>query len=195
MEYYKELNLDLAKQFNEVYDFLEKSEERYKNVNYYDEFGYGIFANFFKENNFNELHEFYEQHKDYLSNYMRMLTTAPVDSDKRSGYSIHLEKWTAHLNCSMFGMNKDAVSCWYEPKDIETVKEKQVETDEAWYCQDSSLFKLVESHVLLDKSMIFRANSYHTVHNNSKEKRCVVSWPFKELDWDRIVEYAGKNFN
>ena len=78
---------------------------------------------------------------------------------------------------------------------IEVVKEKQVETDEAWYCQDSSLFELVDSHVLLEKSMLFRANAYHTVHNNSNEKRCVVSWPFKELDWDRIVEYAGKNFN
>ena len=101
MEYFKELNLDLAKQFNEVYDFLEASEQEFKSVNYYGEFGYGVFTSFFKENNFKELAEFSEKHKDYLSNYMRMLTTAPVNSNKRSGYSIHLEKWTAHLNLSL----------------------------------------------------------------------------------------------
>ena len=49
MEYFKELNLDLAKQFNEVYDFLEASEQEFKSVNYYGEFGYGVFTSFFKE--------------------------------------------------------------------------------------------------------------------------------------------------
>lgn len=191
MEFIYNTNLQLSNQFLEVYKSIhDKPINYFSEVKYYGEYGYGIHVNFLKEN-FQNLFDFYSEHKSFLKDNMRIMLSSP----NFSKYHIHYEKWISSINVPIFGCDHQSNTIFYKPTDNKNVKNTLEETEEAWGTVAEDLFEKVYEHTLIDKTVLFRAEKFHTIINSSNHTRCIANWPSLSPSWQHSIEYCKKHFD